>query len=63
MAASLFHQMRNQVEKLHEEYYTKNIAPERLVDATESGPVETDVSHVAVGKDSSLWSHLQDSLL
>ena len=31
MAASLFHQMGNWVEKLHEEYYTKNIAPEPLV--------------------------------
>lgn len=31
MAASLFHQMRNQIEKLHEEYYAKNIAPEPLV--------------------------------
>lgn len=57
MAASLFHQLRNQIEKLHEKYYTKNIAPEPLV-TQESGPAEVDVSHVTVAKDSILWSHL-----
>lgn len=61
-AASLFHQLRNPIEKVHEKYYTKNISPEPLV-TQESGSAEVDVSHVTVAKDSSLWSHLQKSLL